>query len=172
MILVHKGGESVCKDILSQMGIKDIADGAEIYRTLKPYEEKIKTMALKQQKILLPDNEFVDIIKMDISLITHIIQILDATQSYPLIAKLRQKRNELFHIAEGKSYMMEQLFNEHWDKVSQLLTSLHYNMHSIKNLKTEDPLSQEHEKTLKDITHNMKGSMELSWVSTSVMYYL
>ena len=172
IILVHKGGESVCKDILSQMGIGDITDGAEIYSILKSYEKKIKTMAFDQQTVLLPDNEVVDTTKMDISLIVHIIQILDKTQNYPLITKLRQKRNELFHAAEGKIYMKEQLFNEHWDKISQLLTSLHYNMDLIKSLKTEDCLSQEYEKTLENITRSMKGSMELSWVSTSVIYYL
>ena len=173
IILIHRGGEFVCKDILSQkMGIKDTTDGAEIYRKLKPYEKKIKTMAIDQQKALLPDNEVTDTIKMDLSLITCIIQILDTTQNYPLIAELRLKRIELFHLAECKRDLTEQLFNEHWDKISQSLTNLQYNIDLMKELKTEDPLSQEHEKTLKDITHNMKGSTELSWVSTSVIYLI
>ena len=172
IILLHKGGESVCKDILSQMSIKDTTDGAEIYRELKPYEEEIKTVAFDQLKMLLPDNEVTDTMKMDISLITLIIQILDTTQTYPLITKLQQKRNELFHLAEGETDMTEKLFNEHWNNISQLLTSLHYNMDLMEGLKTEDCLSQEHEKTLKDITHRMKGSTKLSWVSSSVIYFV
>ena len=129
-------------------------------------------MAIDQQKALLPDNEVTDTIKMDLSLITCIIQILDTTQNYPLIAELRLKRIELFRLAECKRDLTEQLFNEHWDKISQSLTNLQYNIDLMKELKTEDPLSQEHEKTLKDITHNMKGSTELSWVSTSVIYLI
>ena len=168
IILIHRGGESVCKNILSQMGIKNITDGVEIYRKLKPYEEKIKTMkmTIDQQKMLLLDNEVIDTIKMDLSLITYIIEILDTAQNYPLIAELRKKRNELFHLAEHRRDLTEQLFNEHWDKISKLLLSLHYDIDLMKGLKTENCLSQEHEETLKDITGKMKGSTELSWVST------
>ena len=168
IILIHRGGESVSKNILSQMGIKNITDGVEIYRKLKPYEEKIKTMkmTIDQQKMLLPDNEAIDTIKMDLSLITYIIEILDTAQNYPLIAELRKKRNELFHLAEHRRDLTEQLFNEHWDKISKLLLSLHYDIDLMKGLKTENCLSQEHEETLKDITGKMKGSTELSWVST------
>ena len=115
IILLHKGGESVCKDLQSQMSIEDIT---EIYN----------------------------------------IEILDTKKSYPLITKMRQKRNELFRLAEGEIEMTEQLFNDHWNSISKMLTSLNYNMDLIKDLKTGDCLSQEHEETLKDITQKMKGS--------------
>ena len=162
VILIQDGGEFVCKDILSKMGIKDTTDGAEIYKKLKPYENEIIKMTFYQQKALLPDNEVIDTTKMDISLSTHIIQILDKTQNYPLISELRRKRNELFHMKEEKRAMTEQLFNYYWDSISRLLTGLRYDINLIKDLKTEDNLSQEHEKTLEDIIHNIKGSKELA----------
>ena len=161
VILIHEGGESVCKDILSKMGIKDLTNGAEIYRKLKPYEERIKKLTFYQQKALLPDDEVIDTTKMKISLLsTHIIQILDTSQSYPQITVLRHMSNELFHILDGKKDLTEQIFDDYWKKISQLLTGLHFNMELIKGLKTEDYLSQEHEKTLKEITENMKGRID------------
>ena len=157
VILIHEGGESVCKEILSKMSIKDLTDGAEIYRKLKPHEEKIKKLTFCQQKALLPDDKVIDTTKMNISLSTHIIQILDTSQSYPQITVLRHMSNELFHILEGRKDLMEQIFNDYWNKISKLLTGLHFNMDVMKGLKIEDHLTQDHEKTLKDITENMKG---------------
>ena len=161
VILIQEGGEFVCKDILSKMGIKDITDGAEISRKLKPYKKEITKMTFYQQKTLLPDNEVIDTTKMDISLSTHIIQILDKTQNYPLIPELRQKRNELFHMKEEKRAMTEQLYNFYWNNISQLLAGLHYDISLMEGLKIEDPISQEREKTLEDIIRNIKGSIEL-----------
>ena len=173
VILIEEGGLSLCKDILHQR-MHVPTEGQGIYKYLQRYRLEIEKYKLQayQEKILLPDDGVIDKKQLNLPLYTYIIQILDKTQNYPLIAKLRQKRNELFHAAEGKIYMKEQLFNEHWDKISQLLASLHYNVDLIKSLKTEDCLSQEYKKTLENIARNMKGSMELSWVSTSVIYYL
>ena len=160
VILIQKGGESVCKDMLFKMSIKDLTNGAEIYRKLKPYEERIKKLTFYQQKALLPDDEVVKTTKMNISLSTLIIQILDTSQSYPQITELRHMSNELFYILEGKKDLTEQIFNDYWKKISQLLTSLHFDMDLMQGLKTEDHLSQEHEETLKDITENMKGRID------------
>lgn len=63
---------------------------------------------------------------------------------------------------EEKRAMTEQLFNYYWDSISRLLTGLRYDINLIKDLKIEDNLSQEHEKTLEDIIHNIKGSKELA----------
>ena len=161
IILVHEGGESVCKDILSKMGIKDITDGAAIYRKMKLYEKKLKTMSFYLQETLLPDNKVVDASKIDISLCTHIIEILDTTQSYPLIAKLRRKRNELLNMPEEKRDMTEKLFNNFWENILQLLEYHHYDTKLMKDLKTEDHLSQQHEKTLTNIIHSINGSVKL-----------
>ena len=161
VILIQEGGEFVCKDILSKMGIKDITDGAEIYKKLKPYEKEITKMTFYQQKSLLPDNGVIDTTKRNISLNTHIIQILDKTKNYPLISELRQKRNELFHMKEENRGMTEELFNYYWDNISSLLAGFGYDIKLMKGLKTEDHMSQEREKTLEDIIHNIKGSIEL-----------
>ena len=161
VILLFQGGQSICKNILAEMGIKDTTDGAEVYSILKPYEKKIKKLGFYQRKTLLPDNEIIDITKMDISLSTHIIQILDKQQNYPLIAELRYKRNELFFMSEGKRDITQQQFNDNWDNISKLLTTLNYDMNLINYLKTTEHLSQEHEKILKDVIYKIKGSVEL-----------
>ena len=161
VILLFQGGQSICKNILAEMGIKDTTDGAEVYSILKPYEKKIKKLGFYQRKTLLPDNEIIDITKMDISLSTHIIQILDKQQNYPLIAELRYKRNDLFFMSEGKRDITQQQFNDNWDNISKLLTTLNYDMNLINYLKTTEHLSQEHEKMLKDIIYKVKGSVEL-----------
>ena len=161
VILLFQGGQSICKNILAEMGIKDTTDGAEVYSILKPYEKKIKKLGFYQRKTLLPDNEIIDITKMDISLSTHIIQILDTQQNYPLIAELRYKRTELFFMSEGKRDITQQQFSDNWDKISKLLTTLNYDMNLINYLKTTEHLSQEHEKILKDVIYKIKGSVEL-----------
>lgn len=161
VILLFQGGQSICKNILAEMGIKDTTDGAEVYGILKPYEKKIKKLGFYQRKTLLPDSEIIDITKMDISLSTHIIQILDTQQNYSLIAELRYKRTELFFMSEGKRDITQQQFSDNWDKISKLLTTLNYDMNLINYLKTTEHLSQEHEKMLKDIIYKVKGSVEL-----------
>ena len=161
VILLFQGGQSICKNVLAEMGIKDTTDGAEVYGILKPYEKKIKKLGFYQRKTLLPDNEIIDITKMDISLSTHIIQILDTQQNYSLIAELRYKRTELFFMSEGKRDITQQQFSDNWDKISKLLTTLNYDMNLINYLKTTEHLSQEHEKMLKDIIYKVKGSVEL-----------
>ena len=161
VILLFQGGQCVCKNILSKMGIKDMADGAALYKKLEPYKSKIKKLGFYQRKILLPDNKVIDITKMDISLSTHIIQILDIHENYPQIADLRYERTELFFTPEGKRGMTEQEFGEYWDRILQLLASLNYDMNLIKCLKNAEHLSQEQEKILKDITHKIKGNIKL-----------
>ena len=161
VILLFQGGESACKNILYKMGIKDITDGAEVYNKLKPYESKIKKLGFYQRKTLLPDNKVVDVTKMDISLSTHIIQVLDTKKSYPQISELRYQRTELYFIPEEKRDMKEHQFAESWDKISRLLTSLNYEMNLLKSLKTAEHLTEEHKKILKDVTYKIKGNVEL-----------
>ena len=143
------------------MGVKDVADGAEIYSRLKPYEKEIKELGMNFQKTLLPDDKVIDTKKMDISLSTHIIQIMDKPQNYPSIAKLRQKRIELLYMRECERNMTEQQFNTYWNEISELLTSLHYKMDLINDLKTEDNLDQKYEQTFKDINQKLEGTIDL-----------
>ena len=157
LILLCKGGGFVCKDILSKMGIKDVTDGAEIYSKLRPYKRKIQEMGFYHQKNLLPDNEVIDTSKMDITLSTHIIQILDQQQDYSRILKLRSLWIKLLHMPEGERSMTEQQFKEYWDEISLLLEIFHYDINLVKGLETEGHLSQELENTLQDITHKIKG---------------
>ena len=56
-VLLHEGGETVCKDILCEIGVKNVMDGVEIYQKLEPYKETIKKMYKYQQKVLLPDDK-------------------------------------------------------------------------------------------------------------------
>ena len=160
VILLFQGGQFACKNILSKLGMKDTTDGAEFYSKLKPYESKIKKLGFFQRKTLLPDNEVIDLKKMDISLSTHVIQLLDTQKNYPQIAELRYQRTELFFMPEKERGMTEQQFSEYWDRISQLLASLNYDIDLVKCLKTAEHLSQEHEKILKDITYKVKGNIE------------
>ena len=157
LILLCKGGGFVCKDILSKMGVKDVTDGAEIYRKLRPYKKNIEKMGFYYQKKLLPDNQVIDTTEMDIRLSTHIIEILDQQQDYSQIPKLRGLWIELLHMPGSERSMTEQQFQYYWDEISLLLTVFHYNMNLVKALETEDHLSQELENTLQDINHKIKG---------------
>lgn len=161
LILIHQGGEYLCKNILYKMGVKDVTDGAEIYSRLKQYEKEIKQLGMNLQKTLLPDDKIIDTKEMDISLSTYIIQIMDKPQDYPSIAKLRQKRIELLYMREAKRNMTEQQFNTYWNEISEMLSSLHYKMDLINCLKTEDNLAQKYEKILKDINQKLQGTIAL-----------
>ena len=94
---------------------------------------------------------------MDITLSTHIIQILDQQQDYSRILKLRSLWIKLLHMPEGERSMTEQQFKEYWDEISLLLAIFHYDINLVKGLETEGHLSQELENTLQDITHKIKG---------------
>ena len=62
------------------MGVIDIRDGAEIYRKPKFHKKVIKRKLLFPQKINLPPSAYKvsDITKIDLSLLTHTIEVLDA----------------------------------------------------------------------------------------------
>ena len=161
VILLHESGETICKDILYKMGIADLSNGAEIYQKLETHKEKIKKMAFYQQKILLPYGKVIDTSKLDVSLQTHIIRILDTTKNYPLIGKLRDHRNELFHMSECKRDMAERQFKKYWDQISELLTAHCFDVNKLNYLKTDNHLNRTHEKRFKDILHHIKGKVEL-----------
>lgn len=156
IILIHKGGESVCRNILFKMDVKDITDGTEIYKKLKRYVEIITRMAFYQQKVLLPDNEVIDTTKINISLSTRIIEILDTTLSYPQVEDLRDTRNELFYMSNNERDMTEEQFNNYWENIWQLLTSLHFNMSLMMDLKAENHLNHKYDKLFKDIKGRIK----------------
>ena len=166
LILIHEGGNCVCKDILSLIGITDTTDGAEIYSIMKPFKKNIQNLGIYHQNILLPDNEVIDKSKIDFSLTTHIIQILDKLQNYPLISELRKTRIELILMPQHKRCLTEQQFNDYWDNISHLLTSLNYDMNLTNSLKTfkEIDLSEEHEKILQDVTRKFKGSIKSNFL--------
>ena len=161
LILLDQGGKSICSDILFKLGIKNAKDGAEIYSKLKPHREKIKKMGFYHQETLLPNNGVIDKDKVDISLSTHIIQILDKKNTYSLITELRIMINRLLLLPEWKRDITEQQFEDSWAKISELLHNLDYNVNLIKGLKTEDLLPQEHENILKDISQKISGSIDL-----------
>ena len=139
------------------MGIKDITDGTEIYSKLRPYKRKIQEMGFYLQKNLLPDNEVIDTKKIDITLSTHIIEILDQKQDYSQMHKLRGLWIKLLHMPECERSVTEQQFKEYWNEISYLLKVLNYDMNLVKDLETEGHLTQDLENTLQDITHKIKG---------------
>ena len=47
--------------------------------------------------------------------------------------------------------MTEQQFNNHWGEISKLLTDLGYDINILVGLKTDDHLSEDYKKRLKDI---------------------
>ena len=161
IIFLYQYGESACKDILSKMGIKDVKNGAEIYSKLEPYEREIEKMGFYHKKNLLPVDKVIDTSKMDIILSTHIIEILDKQEDYPLIFKLRRKWIELLFMSNSERDLTEQQFKDYWNKISLLLSDLHCDMKLVKDLKTEQNLSKEHEKILEEITNKIKGTIVL-----------
>ena len=136
VILLHEGGESIVKCILSQMGV-DITNGSEIYQKMKLHEkDRLKKVPYYLRKDLLPDSKVVDTTKLDFSARCHIIQVLDTQTKFPEIEKLRDKRNDLFHKSDDEKNMGDQQFNKYWDEISQLLTDFGYDVSKLINLKT------------------------------------
>ena len=151
VILVQEGGESVCKEIIyTEMGV--LTDGREMYKYLKKYETDIKKskMFSYQKRALLPDDENIDKKKLDVPLFTYIIQILDKTNKYSSIEKLRYKRNELFHMEEVRRNMSVQQFDNLWDEVSQLLNDLNVNKSLLNSLKSDNLFMHQYHKATLD----------------------
>ena len=104
-----------------------------------------------QWNSLSVDNEVIDTTKMNISLSTHIILILDMRKV------ILSSWGELFNMAEEIEAMMEQPIKDYCDITIVSRPSLWYQH----NERFKDHLSEQREKTLVDITHNIKGSIEL-----------
>ena len=135
VVLLHEGGETIVKQILSKMGV-DITDGSQIYQKMKPHEKnRLKTVPPYLKKDLLPDNKVVDTTKLDFSARCHIIQVLDTQTQFPNITKLRKTRNYWFHMSDDAKNMGDQQFNNYWDEISQLLKDLGYDVSKLMNLK-------------------------------------
>ena len=148
VILLHEGGENIFKHIFGQMCL-DITDGSEIYQKMKTHEKnKLKKVPGYLRKDLLPDSKVVDTTKIDFSARCHIIEVLDSQRQFPLIEKLRRKRNDLFHMSDDKKNMGDQQFSTYWDEISQLLTDLGYDVSKLISLKTDDYLSEKLKKRL------------------------
>ena len=160
VILLQVGGESVCKDILNKMDITDINNGQEIYKRLEKHKTEIKRLAGYQQRILLPDSTGINTTKLDMSLQTHIITILDKEKKYPLIKELRYKRNKFFHMRGDERDMDEQQFKSNWDEISKLLRDLGYDLRLLDHLQTDDQLSEDLEDRLNDILHCTESKLQ------------
>ena len=159
VVLLHEDGETVCKDILCEIGVKNVMDGVEIYQKLEPYKETIRKMYKYQQKVLLPDDKVTNTAKLDFALTTHIIEILDTRKKHLPIKELRDVRNELFHKPDHQRDMTEEQFSKYWNQISQLLTRLGYDMNQLIGLKTVDQLSERRKKIVEDIRPYIKGNI-------------
>ena len=163
VVLLHEGGETVCERKLYEIGV-DVTDGRELYRKLEPQKIKINKMPLYQQKILLPFSKVTNTTKLDLSLLTHIIEILNTTNNYQFmnsIKNLRHYRNDLFHMNNKEIDISEWTFKFFWDHISQELEYLGYDMSLLEGLRTGDHLSPRNEKILKDILQREKGRVDL-----------
>ena len=159
VILLQEGGDSVCKRIIhTEMTVP--RQGNEMYKFFKRYETEINksNMPKYEKEKILPKNECIDTGKLDIPMMTRIIQIFDKTVKYKSISKLRDKRNDLLHMGEDRRDMSEQEFSDHWNEVSLLLASLNCDMSLLNNLKSINlTQNQDYDGTLADI---LKGSVE------------
>ena len=158
VVFIEEEGKLICRNILhGRMHVPE--EGAEIYKYLQHYKSEIRKCHLPcyAENILLSNDEILDRSKLDLSLYTYIIQILDKAKKYPLIKELRYKRNQLFHMGASRD-MSEQEFKEHWDEVSQLLKDLNDGMEFSNKLKPDAHfLSEEHEMALKVILKDIEG---------------
>ena len=161
VLLLHEGGETVCKCKLSEIGV-DVTDGVRLYRKLEPHKKMIKKLPSFQQKIILPPGSVIDTTSLDLSLLTHIIEILDTTNDYQFIESiknLRRYRNVLFHMNNKQRDISKWTFDFFWSEISQVLRYLDYDMSLLEGLRTSHHLSPENEKRLKDILQ--KGRVDL-----------
>ena len=136
VMLIQEGGESVCKYILhTEMGVP--IEGQEMHKYLEKYATDIKKskMYRYEKKTLLNEDGNIDTTKLDLKLSTFIIEILDKNKKYPLIPKLRYKRNELFHMEEVQRNMSEKEFDDRWNELSRLLKDLNCDLSSLQSLK-------------------------------------
>ena len=120
VILLQEGGDSVCKRIIhTEMTVP--RQGNEMYKFFKSCETEINksNMPKYEKEKILPKNECTDTAKLDIPMITRIIQIFDKTVKYKSISKLRHKRNYLFNMGENGRDMSEYryIFSDHWNEV-------------------------------------------------------
>ena len=161
VVLLHEGGETACERKLYEIGV-DVTDGRELYRKLEPQRIKINKLPLYQQKILLPSSKVTNTTKLDLSLLTQIIEILNTTNNYQFmnsIKNLRHYRNDLFHMNNKERDISEWTFKFFWDHISQELEYLGYDMSLLEGLRTGDHLSSRNEKRLKDILQREKGDL-------------
>lgn len=150
-VLLHEGGNAVFKDILTKLGVKNITDGSEIYQKLKPYEIQGQKLQQYQKDALFPSSRVINTNNLDLSLQFLIIIILDTQKEYPLIDKLRDMRNTLFHMPENKKDMTAQQFSDYWRQISKHLTGLGCDMTLFSDLKTCNLSSEELKKIFKEL---------------------
>ena len=161
-ILVQEGGKLVCKSILSKMGVRYIEDGEKLFQYLILYEDKIMKMGIYHREIILPDNKVIDTSKLDVSLLTYIIEMLDKGEDYTLIKELRDMWYKLLHMSQTKMDMTVEQFEKFWDKISKLLGYLGYDINLHNNLRNGDELDEAHTETLEYILHYRKGRVEIN----------
>lgn len=136
LMLIQEGGESVCKYVLHvEMGVP--TEGREMYKYLQKYADDILTSKMygHEIKILLNEDRNIDTRRLGLQLYTFIIQILDKNNKYPLIPKLRYRRNELFHMEEFRRNISEKEFDDRWNELSRLLMNFNLDLSSLQSLK-------------------------------------
>ena len=150
--LIDHAGMHLCEEVLhTQEGLP--YDGKQLYCRLKIYKDK---MRFKDQKeILYPSNGITDETKFDIALYTSLIQVMFGSKYDALIKDLRDKRNELHHMANKN--MSQSDFDKHWHSTWFMLKGHGFNK-VVADLKTGNLLSNRNlEKILGFIERQTEG---------------
>lgn len=150
--LIDYAGRQLCKEVLHSKESFS-RDGRQLYVELEPY--KVKMQYREQKLILCPSNGITDETKFDIALYTSLIQVMFGSKYDALIKDLRDKRNELHHMANKN--MSQSDFDKHWHSTWFMLKGHGFNK-VVADLKTGNLLSNRNlEKILGFIERQTEG---------------
>lgn len=97
------------------------------------------------------------------------VGVVDTLKESSLIGNLRDWSYDMFHMSHDKRDMTEQQFNDHWDKISKLLTDFWYDISMLIAIKTEKVLSEDHLLRFKDILSHLECRLVRVIISTFLL---
>ena len=152
VVLIDYGGLKLCKEVLhTKEGLPE--DGSQLYHELLPYKDKMQYP--DQKEILCPQSGVTDESKSDITLYTKLIEKIFKARHQDLIKDLRQKRNNLYHMANKD--ISDSDFEKRWKSACDMLQR-HGFTETFDDLKTGSLLTIEKlEKILKSIPSQIEG---------------
>ena len=97
------------------------------------------------------------------------VGVVDTLKESSLIGNLRDWSYDMFHMSRDKRDMTEQQFNDHWDKISKLLTDFWYDISMLIAIKTKKVLSEDHQIRFKDILSHLECRLVRVIISTFLL---